>query len=133
MDHRKEIKQAYKQTPRPMGVYKITNRAGGKIFVAGSMNIPAKFNSIRFQLNFKCHRVAELQADWNRFGPDAFSFETLETIKADSLPPEEWRKAVAALEEKWLDHLRPYGERGYNTPPKQDSPGRSQPALPARG
>ena len=118
MDNRKELKQAYKQTPRPMGVYKIANQANGKIFVAGSMNIPAKFNSHRFQLGFKCHLIKELQADWDQHGPDAFSFEILETIKADTIPPDQWRKTVKALEEKWLDRLRPYDRQGYNTPQK---------------
>ncbi len=114
MDKRKELKLAYKETPRPMGVYQIKNSITGKIFINGSMNLPASFNSSRFQLNFKSHRNNALQADWNKYGPDAFTFDILETINAEKVAKDDWRDAVTKLEDKWLDSLQPYGEKGYN-------------------
>jgi hypothetical protein len=114
MDRRKELKLAYKETPRPMGVYVIRNNASGRLLVGASMNLPAASNAQSFQLRMKCHRNRALQHDWDAFGGDAFAFEVLEEVDAAKVPQEEWREAVAALEEKWLDKLQPYGDKGYN-------------------
>lgn len=115
MDRKKELKQAYKETPTPMGVYQIRNEQSGKTFVGSHMNVPGKLNSHRFTLTHGSHINKELQRDWNTCGADAFSFEVLETINPDKIPQDEWKTSVAALEEKWLDKLHPYGENGYNT------------------
>jgi len=104
----------YKETPTPMGVYKITNLVNGKVFIGSSLNIPGKLNSNRFQLIHKSHQNKELQQDWNQYGADAFSFETAESINPDKIAKENWRDAVAKLEEKWLDTVSPYDDRGYN-------------------
>ncbi|HWR08512.1 GIY-YIG nuclease family protein [Sporomusa sp.] len=102
-----------------MGVYQIKNTITGKLFVGSSMDLPGKFNSNRFQLNVNSHRNKALQEDWNLYGSDAFTFEVLESINPEKIVKDNWRKAVAELEEKWLNTLQPYGEKGYNTPAKQ--------------
>ncbi|MDD4599965.1 hypothetical protein SDC9_13826 [bioreactor metagenome] len=114
MDRKKQLKLEYKETPRPMGVFKIKNTANGKFFIDSSMNIPGSFNGQRFQLNLQSHRNRDLQEDWNSYGADAFVFEILETIKPEKFAKEDWRKAVAALKDKWLENLQPYKEKGYN-------------------
>ena len=120
-DRRKELKLAYKLNPPPMGVYQIKNNFNGKIFIGSSMNLPGKNNSFRFQLTANSHPIKAMQADWNLYGVDAFTFETIETIKSAEIPEEEWRKAVADLEDKWLAKLQPYGEKGYNKHKKEIS------------
>lgn len=124
MDRKKELILQYKQTPRPMGVFQIKNTATGKIFISGSMNLPGSFNSQKFQLSTGAHRIQELQAEWNSYGPDAFVFDTLETINPEKVVQADWRKAVSALEDKWLDRLQPYGEKGYNKPKKKGNANR---------
>lgn len=114
MDRRKELKQAYKQTPRPMGVYRIKNNLNGKILVGSSMNLEGIFNRYTFQGGTKSLFNKALQQDWTELGAGVFTFEILETLKWEELPEEQWKKAVEALEEKWLDQLKPYGEKGYN-------------------
>jgi hypothetical protein len=116
---RKEIIREYKETPRPMGAYAIRNNATGRVLVGGSMNLPASFNGQRFQLRMGSHRSPELQADWDRYGGEAFAFEVLERVDTAKVPAEERRAAVAALEEKWLAALQPYGEKGYNARRKE--------------
>ncbi len=119
MDRRKELKLAYKETPRPMGVYQIKNTVTGKLFIGSSLDLPGKFNSNRFQLNVKSHRNPKLQADWNLYGENAFTFEVLESINSEKTAKDCWRDAVVELEEKWLDALQPYDDKGYNTRVKQ--------------
>lgn len=114
MDRKKELILQYKQTPRPMGVFQIKNTVTDKIFISGSMDLPGSFNSQKFQLSIGSHRIQELQAEWNSYGPDAFAFDTLETINPEKVAKADWRKAVSLLEDKWLDRLQPYGEKGYN-------------------
>lgn len=120
MDRRKELKLAYRHNPPPMGVYRIRNIVNGKILIGSSLNLPGSFNSCRFQLELRCHRSKALQEDWNLHGPDAFTFDILETLKPEEITREEWRQAVTALEDKWLNTLRPYGERGYNKQKKKE-------------
>lgn len=114
MDRRKELKLAYKQNPPAKGVYQIQNITNGKLFIAGSMNLTGSENSSMFQLKMNCHRNSGLQQDWNRSGAESFAFSILETVKLDELPEQTWREAVSDLEDKWLNKLQPYGEKGYN-------------------
>lgn len=119
MDRRKELILEYKQTHRPMGIYQIKNIINGKIFVQSSMNLPGSFNGQRFQLELKGHRNKELQEDWNTYGSEAFTFDVLENLKSEEIPENDWRDALAELEDKWLSKLQPYNNNGYNREKKQ--------------
>ena len=114
MDRRKQLKLAYKETPRPMGVYQILNKKSNKIYIGSSLNLPGKLNSSRFQLELQSHYNKALQEDWNMYGAESFSFEILEQLDPQKIIKENWPKALAELEEMWLDKLQPYNEKGYN-------------------
>lgn len=114
MDRRKELKLAYKQTALPMGVYQIKNNTNGKLLIGSSMNLPGIFNRHRFQLNAKVHTNKALQEDWNLNHSNAFTFDILEMIKSEEISKDDWSKSIAELEDKWLDKLQPYGDKGYN-------------------
>ncbi|KYZ77948.1 excinuclease ABC subunit C [Anaerosporomusa subterranea] len=114
MDRRKELILAYKQTPTPMGVYQVKNCTNGKVFIGSSMNLPGRFNRLRFQLKANANPIRSLQAEWNDQGADVFTFEVLETLNPDKVPKDDWRKALAVMEDKWLNEIKPYGLRGYN-------------------
>ncbi|MFC7442224.1 GIY-YIG nuclease family protein [Laceyella putida] len=126
---RKQIAKNYKQTHRPMGVYQIANQANGKILIGGSMNLDSIFNREKFVLSLGRHSNRALQADWNHYGEEAFTFDILEQIK----PQEEiilhfdelnkYRDELKKLEQKWLDRLQPYHDRGYNLPKKSRNAG----------
>ena len=114
MDKRKEIIRKYKENPPPAGIFRITNNVNGKILIGKGLNVQGKINSNLAQLKFGGHRNKELQKDWNRYGPEVFSFEVLDYLKEDAAHPERHADELAALEELWLDKLKPYGDRGYN-------------------
>lgn len=114
MDNRKVLKTMYKQTPLQAGAFQIKSKVNGKVFVTIGKNLPGMFNSHRFRLNANSHSNKALQEDWNALGPDAFSFDILETLKTETIAPENLNDALRALEQKWLDTLQPYDERGYN-------------------
>ncbi len=117
MDKKKELKNAYKLFTPPMGIIQIKNSQNGKIFICGSLNIPGIINRYRFQLKLGSHKNRALQNEWNEFGEDSFTFETLETIEPKTDPA--WKAAdeLNRRKEFWLEKLQPFGERGYNSKP----------------
>lgn len=117
---RAELKQAYKENPPEMGVYAVRNRANGKVLVGTSLNLPGMLNRLRFQLTLGGYRThPALQEDWNRYGADSFSFEVLDVLpRAEEPRTTDPKEELAVLEALWLERLRPYGEAGYNDPPK---------------
>lgn len=119
MNRRKALIRAYKENPPPAGIFRITNTANGKILVGKGLNVQGKLNGQQAQLEFQGHRNAALQADWNEYGPEAFTFEVLDSLDEPQGEAANRADELAALEQLWLEKLQPYGERGYNRPPKK--------------
>jgi hypothetical protein len=113
-----QLRQAYKETRRPMGVYRIRNLENGRSLVGRSVDLPASLNRERAELKFGTHRIAALQRDWNVLGPDAFEFEVLDTLSPpDDRPGYDPTDDLRVLEALWLERLEPYDERGYTPRP----------------
>lgn len=111
---RKALIREYKETRRPMGVFRLYNKLTGKSFVGRSVDLPAILNRHRAQLRMGVHASRELQQDWNDLGPDAFDFEILDELPPPERPGADPTEDLKVLEQLWLDRLSPYGERGYN-------------------
>ena len=77
MDRKSLIRQ-YKETRRPMGVYRVRNTVNGKSLIGASADLPARLNRIRAQLGMGRHPIQDLQQDWNNLGPEAFEFEVID-------------------------------------------------------
>ncbi|HUI27741.1 MAG TPA: GIY-YIG nuclease family protein [Candidatus Kryptonia bacterium] len=121
MSNREELKRQYKETSPQMGVFAIRNRANGRIFLGASLNLPGMMNRTRFQLQRGAHQNAALQHDWTTQGSDNFSFEVLDELQPVADKSYDYHDDLDTLHSLWLDKLQPYGDAGYNTPPK---PGR---------
>jgi hypothetical protein len=122
--NRKELVRAYKETRRPMGVYRVRNVRDGRALVGRSVDLPSVLNRERAALRFGAHSNKALQRDWDALGPDAFAFEVLDTLA----PPEgdpgyDPTDDLRVLEALWLERLEPYGERGYMRRPASRSGG----------
>ena len=113
-NRKKELKEQYKLTPTPMGIYQIRNLANGKVFVGAALNLPGILTSNRLQLSSGGHPNKRLQAEWNEFGGEGFAFEVLDELAATEGAGYDYRADLAFLEELWLEKLQPYGEQGYN-------------------
>jgi len=114
MIDKKELKNRYKQTLPPMGIYQIKNTVTGKVFVGSSLNLHAKSNSYRFQLKSGTHVNAELQKDFNQYGDENFVFEILDTLEPKEDPAYDYRDDLKVFEEMWMEKLQPYDDKGYN-------------------
>lgn len=117
MDRKARIRE-YKETPRPMGVYRVRNMINGKSLIGSSVDLPAMLNRQRTQLKTGTHSNRALQKDWSELGPEAFDFEVLDTLKAPDQPGYDPTDDLRTLEEMWLDKLSPFDDRGYNVPPR---------------
>jgi hypothetical protein len=111
---RQELKRAYKERAKPAGVFMIRNTANGRVLLGSSLNLEGPLNSHKFMLTIGRHRNEELQKDWNSYGPRAFVFEILETVKVKDDPTFNLSDELTLLEQIWLEKLQPFGERGYN-------------------
>jgi hypothetical protein len=114
---RKALIRRYKETRRPMGVYRVRNTLDGRSFIGSAVDLPAMLNSNRAQLRLGMHSNRRLQQDWNALGPDAFAFEVLDTLTPPDRPDYDPTDDLRVLEALWLDRLSPYGERGYHAGP----------------
>lgn len=115
---RRALARAYKETPRPMGVYRVHNRVADKSLVGTSVDLPSILNRELAQLRLRAHRNSALQADWDALGADAFTFEVLDTLTPPADAPDyDPRADLRVLEALWLERLRPWGARGYNREP----------------
>ncbi|GFO58383.1 hypothetical protein GMST_07080 [Geomonas silvestris] len=112
---RSEVKRVYKQTSTQPGVYQIRNKANGKLFIDSSTNLEGARNSRLFQLKMGSVVFNEaLKQELQQFGAENFDFEVLEVLKPVQ-PGEQEGRLLADLELRWLEKLRPFGERGYNS------------------
>lgn len=113
MDRKKELKRLYKQMKTKAGIYQIKNIKNQKVFVAVTPNLKT-MNGKRLQLREGTHQNKRLQEEWRQFGEEAFVLEILEVLKEKEEGYFDKQEELKKLEEKWLEKLQPYGERGYH-------------------
>jgi group I intron endonuclease len=119
MIDKRKLKEQYKQTLLPMGVYQIKNLANGKILVGSSKNLPGKINSHRFQLNMGSHMNKALQKEFTYFGKENFTFQVLDNLDPKDDPSYDYSMDLDILEKMWIERLQPFGERGYHNKPDE--------------
>lgn len=113
LDRKKELKQLYKETEIEGGIYCIRNTKNEKVYVESTRNFKT-MSGRRLLLNMGSHTNKALQDDWKEYGTDAFEFKILEVLKKKDTGYFNEKEELKKLEEKWLEKLQPYGERGYN-------------------
>lgn len=114
MDDRSELKKQYKEKPKEAGIFQVKNAANGRVLLGSSKNLHGPLNKHRFLLSTGSHWNKKMQVDWDRFGPDAFTFEVLEVLKQKDDPSYNLEDELALLEEIWIERVQPFGGEGYN-------------------
>lgn len=117
--NREELKQLYKESETQAGVYQIKNTENQKIWISGTRNLKT-MNGKLFTLKMGSHINKQLQQEWNEYGEEAFVFEVLEVLKKKEDGFFDEKDTLKKLEQKWLDQLKPYGERGYHQEKKKE-------------
>lgn len=114
MNRKAELKQQYKEMKVEAGVYQIKNTINQKVWIDSTRNLKT-INGKQFQLKMGSHPNKQLQTEWQEYGEDAFVFEVLEVLKKKETGYFDEADELKKLEEKWLQQLQPYGERGYHS------------------
>lgn len=115
---RAELKEKYKQMKKITGVYQIKNNVNGKVFIDSCVDVNSMFNRWKFEFATGLDRIPELTSDWKKYGEGNFSFEILEELKIKEGEYQDIKHELKQLQEKWLDKINPYDEKGYNKRPK---------------
>lgn len=114
---RRALKQAWRETLAPMGVYAIRNLTNGRLYLAASLNLEAAMNRDRFGLKLRGHPSPELQAAWNAQGEAAFSFGILDRLKPRDEPGFDYRPELDSLLSLWREDLAQTGVSFYAPAP----------------
>jgi group I intron endonuclease len=87
------------------GVYMITNRENGRLYIGSSVDIGRRWEYHRTKLGSGRHENKALQEDATRYGRDAFSISVLEEAPADRL---------LVCEAVWLQRFSRHAPGLYN-------------------
>jgi hypothetical protein len=112
--NKKELKNKYKQTIQPMGIYQIKNMKNGRVFIGSAQDLRGIINSNKFQLKNGLHINKELQNDYNTIGEEGFSFDILDYLKPRQDLNYDYTEELKILRDMWLEKLQPYDDKGYN-------------------
>lgn len=83
------------------GIYAIRCAATGSAYIGSSGFIDARFKNHVYHLNKGDHHNRHLQRAWNKYGKDAFIFDTLEIVEDVS--------SLESREQFWIDKWRETG------------------------
>jgi group I intron endonuclease len=91
------------------GVYTITNKIDGKIYVGKAIHVRKRLAEHLSTLKNNCHKNVHLQNAFNKYGKDNFIFEVLE---------EYHREFLLSMENWWCNMLNTHNRNyGYNIQP----------------
>lgn len=102
---RSDLKRGYKDNPPLAGIFKITNKASGKVYIDKGLNVNGVMNRHEFQLRNGSHKNAQLQKDWNSLGAENFAFEVVDTLKPSDDPAFNMNNELAELEKVWVGEM----------------------------
>jgi hypothetical protein len=108
-EERKRLKEEFKGRPHVAGIFAVTNKDNGRVFLGSCLEADRPLRRLRFELQLGSCRNRELQADFDRLGEDSFLFAVLETVPAEAADPSE---ELELLEKQHLAALDP--ARSYN-------------------
>lgn len=87
------------------GIYKITNTINGKVYIGSSINIQKRLQDHKTNLRKNKHINLYLQAEYNEYTEDSFSFESLHECEN-----------ILFWEGRFIDAYISYNPKyGYNT------------------
>lgn len=96
------------------GIYRILNKANGKVYIGSSQDLRYRFRKHRTRLAAGTHDNPHLQSAWNKYGEDSFEFEILELVPN--------RELLLSREQHWIDSVGCASRTlGYNILPTAGS------------
>lgn len=104
--NKKEMIAAYKAMPVTGGVYSITCKATGKIFIDGVLDIQGSLNRFNFSVKTGGCVHMKLQQDWIKYTSEGFEFKIIEELEIkEGQSKKEFLEDIKLLKEMWLEKL----------------------------
>lgn len=100
------------------GIYTITNKTNGKVYVGSTVDFEKRWGEHRNSLRRGDHHNPYLQRSWTKYGKSIFVFGVLEYV--DSLDE------LVKVEQFWMDAYREEGKKLYNVGLAADCPMRGR-------
>ena len=114
MKELKEPKLYIMTTNKVSGIYTITNKITGKLYIGESLDIYRRWHDEHIpQLRKNCHYNKELQSDFNKYGEENFSFEILERYSGND--PISTKARILILESYFITQFGKTGISLYNS------------------
>ena len=104
-----KMKKAYKESRRPMGVFRIKSTPDNKVYIGFGTDLPARINRHKAELKFGSHRNRELQETWDSLGESAFDFEVLDVLDHEENLQSNHAEELRVLVEMWIRRLEEEG------------------------
>lgn len=99
------------------GIYKITNKLNGRIYIGSAKRFKERWQSHAYSLRKQKHSNKFLQADFNKCGEEAFVFEVIEVTEGKS------KEERLLIEEKYIkEYYDKKGNTCYNLTTRAVSP-----------
>lgn len=92
------------------GIYKISNKKNGKIYIGSSVDVDKRWLQHKINLIENNHYNSDLQQDYNKYGKEAFEFKTMKEVDEENL---RWQELEAIELYSWAYRL-------YNAPNIKD-------------
>lgn len=83
---RRAARQAWKARRVRPGIYAVRHRATGRAWAGAANDLDATRNGLWHTLEDGRHLDRDLQAEWNRWGAEAFEYVVLEVLEDDLAP-----------------------------------------------
>ncbi|NCB51715.1 MAG: GIY-YIG nuclease family protein [Clostridia bacterium] len=81
MKDRKELKNSYKEKPEIGGVYIIKCAGNDRVWLKSARDLQGKINRFNFSVSTGLCPESDMRAEWEKYGPQAFSISVLEELK----------------------------------------------------
>jgi hypothetical protein len=113
-----ELKQEYKESKIPMGIYLVRNTKTNEFVLGVSRNVEGTLNRYRFVMkmngpNDTILNCPKLQEDSRILGLEAFEFQVLDTLQPKNEPAWDPTNDLKMLEQMWLSELKGRGWTPY--------------------
>lgn len=105
---KKNMSAAYKEKKKTGGIYAIRNSVTGKALLGAATDMEGFRNRFSFsQATGSCVQP-KLEADWKKYGGQAFVLEIMETIeKKSDQTDREFADDIAVLKDLWMEKSDP--------------------------
>tara|TARA_E500000305_G_C3921224_1_gene188194 strand:- start:25 stop:711 length:687 start_codon:yes stop_codon:yes gene_type:complete len=93
----------------PAGIYKLTNKKNGMIYIGQSVSTSARWNQHKSRLRLGNHGNPKIQEDYDKYGLDAFEFKVLEEHPCDADS-----ETLKMIERETINRFLAEGKKLYN-------------------